>query len=1007
MDEFNTLFGIPYLLLREARGIQQLDQIFCDWLAMEYPSKAVELTNFRDSRFEDVHYENWLVNFAPCVAEFLTSGFVEIKEPLDAFRKQALQDETASHFPVRLNLNELIQTERYDGYRLIEKNKRRFRQGFNLTDLGMSDTEKKNEAHYCLYCHDKQGDFCSRGFPVKKNEKPMQWRKHITGEWMLGCPVEEKISQMHQLYASGDLLAAFAVVMVDNPLCALTGHRICNDCMKSCIYQKKNPVNTPEVETGIVLKVLELPWGVEIYDILMRWNPMRREQALEQPYNGKKVWVMGLGPAGISAVHHLLMAGCGVVAADGLRIQPLPESWCDVPIRNWSMISEPLSTRPLRGFGGVAEYGITARWNKNFLTLIQLLFQRRPYLSVLGDVRFGGTITLADVWELGFDHLCLAVGAGLSRELAIPGSLAPGMRQANDFLMALQLTGAGRPHSQFALQIRLPAVVIGGGLTAVDTATEVQAYYIQQIEEVERRFRKLVKSAGEEKAWELFDEIDRACLEEWLFHAAAWDKYKKENTPIDTASFLHRYGGVCIVYRKRMEDSPAYRHNHEELEKALQEGLHYRECLEPIAAICDETGAVVSMRFLRQEKTQEGWCSTSDELILPARSVLCATGSTPNVAYEFEHPGTFLKKNKSYRPHRFSKDHLILEEREEGHCKSSQIGMLTSYKEGEHRVSLLGDAHPWFHGSVVKAIASGKIALPQILASINRASFTHDFQVMKAEIVDKFTPYLEAIHPISETVSQWVIRAPWLVKQHQPGQFYRVGNRINPTQEPLALLGSVDKVYPDCLVFWVEGRTLLMGTDMSVMGPTGVWTKLGSDKQETMVVIGGFLAAVYLRSVAPAWKTHGHRVIWLNTSDANFTREQLLESVDEITQENWIDAMLKYPDVTAVHAIGDKELLCQVQSARANAWKNNLKDDVYWVGSTYGPMQCMLKGVCAQCLQWQVDPTTGKRKKAVYACSWQHQPMDLIDLNHLEQRQRLSSTYTKLITYSTRYSQRN
>ncbi len=72
---------------------------------------------------------------------------------------------------------------------------------------------------------------------------------------------------------------------------------------------------------------------------------------------------------------------------------------------------------------------------------------RRPYFQVFGSIRFGGTIKVEDAWELGFDHLALAVGAGLPKELNIPNSLAPGMRQANDFLMSLQLTGAAKTSS--------------------------------------------------------------------------------------------------------------------------------------------------------------------------------------------------------------------------------------------------------------------------------------------------------------------------------------------------------------------------------------------------------------------------------------------------------------------------------------------------------------------------------------------------------------------------------
>ena len=53
-----------------------------------------------------------------------------------------------------------------------------------------------------------------------------------------------------------------------------TGHRICNDCMKSCIYQKQEPVDIPQSETRLLKDVLALPWGFEIYSLLTRWNPL-------------------------------------------------------------------------------------------------------------------------------------------------------------------------------------------------------------------------------------------------------------------------------------------------------------------------------------------------------------------------------------------------------------------------------------------------------------------------------------------------------------------------------------------------------------------------------------------------------------------------------------------------------------------------------------------------------------------------------------------------------------
>ena len=79
---------------------------------------------------------------------------------------------------------------------------------------------------------------------------------------------------MHVVKQDGNPIGALAIVTIDNPMCAGTGHRICNDCMKSCIYQKQDPVDIPQAETRTLKDVLELPWGFEIYSLLTRWNPL-------------------------------------------------------------------------------------------------------------------------------------------------------------------------------------------------------------------------------------------------------------------------------------------------------------------------------------------------------------------------------------------------------------------------------------------------------------------------------------------------------------------------------------------------------------------------------------------------------------------------------------------------------------------------------------------------------------------------------------------------------------
>ncbi len=107
------------------------------------------------------------------------------------------------------------------------------------------------------------------------------------------------------------------MVTIDNPMCAATGHRICNDCMKSCIFQKQEPVDIPQVETRTLKDVLELPWGFEIYGLLTRWNPLNFARPLSAPAADYKVLVVGLGPAGFTLSHHLMNDGHTVAAVDG------------------------------------------------------------------------------------------------------------------------------------------------------------------------------------------------------------------------------------------------------------------------------------------------------------------------------------------------------------------------------------------------------------------------------------------------------------------------------------------------------------------------------------------------------------------------------------------------------------------------------------------------------------------------------------------------------------------
>ena len=265
----------------------------------------------------------------------------------------------------------------------------RRREGFALTDAGTDLNGALDQANYCIWCHNQAKDSCSKGL---KDRKTGAFQKSAFGVTLAGCPLEEKISEMNLVKSRGNSVAALAIAAIDNPMMAATGHRICNDCMKACIYQKQEPVDIPQVETRTLKDVLALPWGFEIYGLLTRWNPLDLRRPVPREASGNKVLVVGLGPAGFTLAHHLMNDGHRVVGIDGLKIEPLPEDVAGVgprgertpfrAIRDVTDLYESLGDRVLAGFGGVAEYGITVRWDKNFLKLVRLLLERRREFSM-------------------------------------------------------------------------------------------------------------------------------------------------------------------------------------------------------------------------------------------------------------------------------------------------------------------------------------------------------------------------------------------------------------------------------------------------------------------------------------------------------------------------------------------------------------------------------------------------------------------------------------------------
>jgi NADPH-dependent glutamate synthase beta subunit-like oxidoreductase len=924
---------------------------------------------------------------------------------------------------------------------------RRARDGFNLTDLRFSLRETMDQVHYCVYCHDHGGDYCSRGFPEREGT---DFRKNPLAVELTGCPLGEKISEAHVLKRDGYTLGALAMIMVDNPLLPATGHRICNDCMTSCVYQKQDPVDIPQVETRILTDVLSWPWGFEIYFLLTRWNPLHRARPYRLAYRGGRVLVVGAGPAGFNLTHHLLQAGFGVVMVDGLKIEPLPEhlvgrdGTTPLPVQRVEDLFEPLDGRTMAGFGGVAEYGITIRWDKNFLKLVRLTLARSAQFILFGGVRFGGTLTFDDAAQLGFDHVTLATGAGRPTVLPMKNNLAQGIRQASDFLMALQLTGAAKYASLANLQVRLPAVVIGGGLTAIDTATEVQAYYIRQVEKLLARWEVLSASDQPQPAW---NEMEAAILEEFLSHGRAVraerERAQRAGQPPDFARLIHDWGGVTVTYRRAMSDSPAYLRNHAEITKALEEGIYYAENLEPAEALLDTHDHVSALRFRH---------TGSGEIVtFPARAVFVAAGSIPNTVYEREHPGTFVMDGKFFAAHRIDGKGELVRVSGAGNSKSAMPGFFTSYTQGALRVSFIGDTHPQFHGSVVKAMASGKRAAQEIekllAPAMTQPQTAPDlaWRRFAVELEQRLQPKILRVERLAAHLTRLTVHAPQAAQNWWPGQVYRLQNfdtraeRLQDlalTMEGMAIDGvQVDKTRGEIQLLvnsvGVSSRiaaSLKPGAPIILMGPTG--TGLPLPQQGTITVIGGHSAVTSTIDGAASWRAAGNRILFIghfrNPEQARAVQSSLeiltdqaiwiLDQGPELTLQRkhdrcFVQGLARFLDTCAetggTHAAWVAESDCIVLSDRPDAMrqfstalqsglKPQLKPGVLALAAVNSPMQCMMKEVCAQCLCRHVDPATGETSRFVFSCFNQHQPLFDLDFANLQARQGQNSVQEKI-----------
>jgi NAD(P)H-flavin reductase len=195
------------------------------------------------------------------------------------------------------------------------------------------------------------------------------------------------------------------------------------------------------------------------------------------------------------------------------------------------------------------------------------------------------------------------------------------------------------------------------------------------------------------------------------------------------------------------------------------------------------------------------------------------------------------------------------------------------------------------------------------------------------------------------------------------------------------------------------------------------------------MLAGGGLGNAVLFSIAKALKSQGNTVIYFagyrNGADL-FKREEIESWTDQViwatdmgdpiepsrpqdshVRGNIVQAMVAYTDgtlgpqrvplkeVTRIIAIGSDRMMNAVRLARHGVLAPYLNPKHIGIGSINSPMQCMMKEVCAQCLQRHVDPETG-REEFIFSCYNQDQDLDRVDFANLQARLRQNSVQEKI-----------
>ena len=277
------------------------------------------------------------------------------------------------------------------------------RSNFREVALGYSLEEAMEEARRCLNC-----------------KRPL---------CVEGCPVNVNIPQFIQAITRGDIQQAYSIICQTNNLPAICG-RVCpqeTQCEQKCVLGKRGePVAIGRLERFAADYCIER--GIE-------------ENVEIQP-NGRKVAVIGAGPAGLTAAADLTKLGYEVTIFEAFH--------------------EP---------GGVLIYGIPEFRLPKSLVKKEIGGLKKLGVNIRTNVIVGKTITIDELIDAVFEAVFIGSGAGLPKFMGIPGENLCGVYSANEYLTRINLMKAfDFPNRHTPVKLGQRVAVVGGGNVAMDAA---------------------------------------------------------------------------------------------------------------------------------------------------------------------------------------------------------------------------------------------------------------------------------------------------------------------------------------------------------------------------------------------------------------------------------------------------------------------------------------------------------------------------------------------------------